>query len=63
MSMVNVGDLFKTNGGEEVTVIRKGKPPFWVVRYNDDTQHEQYVKGGNIVRGKMRNPFTPSVFW
>ena len=62
MSKVNIGNKFHSNAGDVVTVIGKGETPYYLIEYNDSHRYRQWVKAGNIVRGKMKNPFRPSVY-
>ena len=62
MSTINKGDVFKTNSGASVTVLTIDKAPYYLVKYNDSTKHIQQVIREDLISGKLRNPYSPSVF-
>jgi len=59
---IEVGDVFPTNEGGSVAVVEYMAWDKIVVRHIDNHGHLSIVRSGHLIRGKVKNPFWPSVF-
>ena len=60
---VMVGGIYQGSQGGEFTVIAKSdKTASWVIKFNDDYEHQMTVPTQAILKGSPKNPYRPSVF-
>lgn len=58
-----VGGIHQGSQGAEFTVISKSdKTARWVIKFNDDYEHQMTVSTQAILKGSPKNPYRPSVF-
>lgn len=60
---ITVGGIYQGSQGAEFTVISKSdKTAHWIVKFNDDYEHQMTVSTQAILKGSPKNPYRPSVF-
>jgi hypothetical protein len=59
---ISVGDIFTINDGGTCTVVEYLRDRQITIQHNDKHAHRAVVEGGNLRKGQIRNPFSPSVF-
>jgi hypothetical protein len=59
---IQVGDVFDTNGGGTITVIKYNNAKDVLIEHNDEWRHRSSVESCNIRAGGVKNPFRPSVY-
>lgn len=58
-----VGDIHQGSQGAEFTVISKSdRATHWIIKFNDDYEHQMTVSTQAILKGSPKNPYRPSVF-
>ena len=58
---IKTGDVFPTNEGGDVTVIEYRGAFEGLVKHNDNHCHVATVRAGDLRKGKVKNPYLPSV--
>ena len=58
---VNAGDVFPTNYGGDVTILKYINKSKILVRFNDEWGYQTYVKKGNLLKGSISNPYARTV--
>lgn len=56
------GDVFPTNEGGSVTVVEYRDAFEVVIKHNDRYGHVAAVQAGDLRKGKIKNPYRPSVY-
>ena len=59
VSNINVGDIFPTTRGGDVTVLAIDGYSKILVRFNDSNAHEVTTDAGILMKGNVKNPYTP----
>lgn len=59
---ITPGDVFTTNEGGSVTVVKYRNPYEVIIRHNDRYGHVAAVQAGNLRRGIVKNPYRRSIF-
>lgn len=61
-SKIQVGDIFKTNSGDDIVVVDYVNSKDITVRFLDKHSYTKKTNYSNVLKGKVKNPYRPSVF-
>lgn len=59
--IIKSGDVYRTNKGGTVTVVKYRNSSEVVIKHNDDYEHTATVTSHQLRKGKVKNPYQPCI--